>query len=660
MKRLIAVAILTLPWIVGSTPSGNTGPEHWAQQGVKVLRAGDGLIRRMSGPITPPSAEPPDLVARDFVSTYGRSLSGGSSFDLTPISSFRGPSGTQFSYAITLNGIPVYESGLMVHVTDGGDIDEVTVVPAAGIAARSRPVVDAAVAEDAPRRFLSSLYRISDVPVRSSLSYIEVDHRLRLCWQMQAQAREGAWSFLVSAEEPGMTYAVQRYALDELTGRGSVYQENPRRTKNPVTVDLPHLDSSKTLKGTWARTYNANGQETFTDGSQMARFTTAGNQNNVYAYSTSDRRFTEVMGYYHVTRMHDYLKDNQLTNAVNGMMPIVVNVQDSEDPSKGFDNAFFTRDWRFSSTGILVFGSGNELHNFAEDSDVLYHEYGHAVLDRIQRGLIQNFEHVYSGAIHEGTGDSIAAHLNGNSKLAEWALSYRGSGKFVGRNVDNTNMYPDDVRDPDFGQAEVHYTGQIVGGLFWSMRKALGPETAIKLYFGALNRLGPKADFFDLRDDLLLTEKALEKNVNLTMLNQLIAARGLDGDDPGNSKATAVIQSLQTRHFDWDTFEVGGRAESFAPGTWVALMATVNVTDASPGYNMIPVLKLIFPPDVGSGGYEAYYLINEEQPGRYEYPMGLLYSPDYAVPATLTWKVKTRLGDQSTYTAEKSDTFKIQ
>lgn len=658
MKRLLLGIIFLTPTLIGT--AGHAANDPWGREGVVAVRWQDGSLRKSFGPLSGPASASPVEVARRFVDSHRMSILGRDGFDLIQTSSSGGPSGTRVEFEIAYSNIPVYGGQVSVHVLRDGRIDLVEATPLSGLPATSTPRIGMAAASQAARRILEARYGSAAVPVAPGLVYHEVAGQLHLCWRVQLPSPAGAWEFLVSAEEPGITYAMKRMALDEKTGKGSVYLENPKITKQPQNVNLAHLDNSFTLKGSWARTYNANKQSDFTDSSQMGRYTTASSTNDNYVYSTKDKRFTEVMGYYHVTRMHDYLKDNKLTTAVNGQMPVVVNVQDNEDPTKGYDNAFFTRDYRFSSTGILVFGSGEELHNLAEDSDVIYHEYGHAVLDKIQRGLIQHYEHVFSGAIHEGTGDAVAAHLNGNSKLAEWALSYRGTGEFVGRNVDNTNRYPDDVQDPEFGQAESHHTGLIVGGLFWQIREALGADTAIKLYFDALNRLGPRANFFDLRDDLLLAEKALEGNTNLVTLTGILTARGLDGVDPGNKEATATLQKLQTRHFDWDTFEAGGLAESFTPGTWIALTATLNVKNASPGYYTIPALKIIFPADVGYGGYEAYYVVNEEQPDVEEYVVGLIYSPDYAVPATLTWKVKCRLGDQTKYTAEKKDTFKIQ
>jgi len=598
--------------------------------------------------------------ALEFIEKGAASLVGAPASDFHLAESVSGPSGTRVSFTRSVHGIPVLGADMAVHVRAGGDIDHVEVPHRIRVPRATAPSVSEVAASGCWKLLMQRRYGTSDLPSATSLAYDVDGTELRLCWMTVASSPEGAWLFLVSAEEPGITYLARRLALDGVTGTGQVYMENPKSSKSYAAVSLTDLDSSRTLRGLWAHTYNANGQLGFTDGSQMGRYSTAANQANRYVYTRTDRRFTEVMAYYHVTRLKNELKDKGLTSAVSGTMPVVVNVQDDQDPSKGYDNAFYTRDYRFSSTGILVFGSGEVYRNLAEDSDVIYHEYGHAVLDRIQRGLIMHWEHVYSGAIHEGVCDAVAAHMNGDSKIGEWGLSRRRGGAWEGRDIDNDHRYPDDVRDPDLGQAEVHYTGMILGGLYWDLRRQLGPDMAVTLWFDSLTRLGPRADFFDFRDALLEAELAIDHNENLEVVNAIITARGLAGEDPGNKSATVLIGKMQTRHFDWDAFKWGDVSETFEPGSWIALTASLNTKKASPGYFVIPRLKFVFPPDIGTGGYLAYYVVNEEFEGTGEYLVGLLYSPDYAAPAKLGWKLACRLGDQTKYSAEKMDEFRIQ
>ncbi|MEW6364116.1 MAG: M36 family metallopeptidase [Acidobacteriota bacterium] len=620
--------------------------------GVRARRDCDGKLWKLTGPITAPSKERPTEIAIRFLETYGAGLVPNGEIDISRVRASAGPSGARISAQVTFAGIPVFNAEVMVHVLNDGSIDGVEVPVLPRITRMVSSSLNAARAEQSALRLLGAIYGPCDFPTSSRLVYHAADESLRLCWQVQALSPAGTWLFLVSAEVPGMTYAVKRLAMDAITGKGKVYMENPIATKDPVKVDLTHLGRSHSLVGSCARTYNANGKEIFTDGFHMGRYTTAASAEDTYVYGASDMRFEEVMSYYHITRTHDYLVNNHLASGVPGTIPIIVNLRG--------DAGFYTRDPRFPSTGIIGLGAGHLFYNFSMDADVIVHEYGHAVLDYINPGFASHYEHVYSGAIHEATGDSLACQMSGNSKMGEYATRFRATGKWIGENIHNKRRYPDDVDDPERGEAEVHHTGLIACGMFWQMRKTLGPDKAIALYFDALHRLGPHANFFDLRDGLLLADKALYDGTDATTLGSIFADRGLQGQDPGNKSGKATILSMQTRHFDIQNWKVLDKAESFQPGSWIALMANVRITNSSPGYYVIPRINVLFPPDVGDSGYEWYGVTPTARSGEREYLQGVLCSPINATSATLKWTHTCRLGMQTKYTERKVDSFKIE
>jgi len=151
-----------------------------------------------------------------------------------------------------------------------------------------------------------------------------------------------------------------------------------------------------------------------------------------YSYtSINDNRLEEVMVYYHLNRMHDTLKSTFGFISLDNQMPMVVNAQDPDYPGRGYDNAFYSRDDNFSSTGYLLFGCGDVFNNLGLDADVITHEYGPAVLDQIQPELYEVIEHNYSGAIHASVGDTMASSFDGNGIIGEWGLTGKfGSGDY--------------------------------------------------------------------------------------------------------------------------------------------------------------------------------------------------------------------------------------
>ena len=46
----------------------------------------------------------------------------------------------------------------------------------------------------------------------------------------------------------------------------------------------------------------------------------------------------------------------------------------------------------------------------------------------------------------------------------------------------------------------MHYTGEILNGVYWDIKDAVGSDTAFQVFFSAINLLPNDANFFDMRD----------------------------------------------------------------------------------------------------------------------------------------------------------------
>jgi parallel beta-helix repeat protein len=194
--------------------------------------------------------------------------------------------------------------------------------------------------------------------------------------------------------------------------------------------------------------------------------------------------------FYHLNKIHNYFEDAPFNfNGMDYQMVSTVNYGNAD-----YCNAFYS-----PATGNTAFGRGDPTRNCGDlslDSDVIYHEYTHGVVD-----------HVYnlpyygqSGAISEALADYYACTINGNSK--------QGEGTFEGglRDLDNNKKYPDDW------VGEVHYDSVIISGAFWDIRKSLGKGYTDYLIFQAM-QLSPHAyDFEEFLENILLVD---DDNSNL-------------------------------------------------------------------------------------------------------------------------------------------------
>jgi hypothetical protein len=251
--------------------------------------------------------------------------------------------------------------------------------------------------------------------------------------------------------ELGHVWQIQNRAVHS-TGQAAVFLPNPVETLNDpnltdqqdsgtavpaaayFSVVLEDLDGSGTMTGTWATT-----------GPTPNRSFRA---NLDFSHNRQGRIFEEALSYYHVTTLQRRLQSLGL-NAHQFVQPINV-----YDLLFGFEYANASYN---PASGVISFGTRNV--DFAEDADVVIHEYGHAIHDDVQGGLSGGFGANDNGSMSEGYGDWIGAVHSDDAITGEWVGVGMGSGVGGGfpgvRRVDGMKHYPEDK------VGEVHDDGEI-------------------------------------------------------------------------------------------------------------------------------------------------------------------------------------------------------
>jgi len=241
------------------------------------------------------------------------------------------------------------------------------------------------------------------------------------------------------------------------TDVSGAYSANPTGT---VTV-------SSTIRGRFANVSRA-------DAPNASFSTSATNPATVdIAWGTAGvSHVAERDAYYHVNIAHAHIKalDPGLT-ALDYEMPVLVNFAAS-------CNSFW------NGTGITLFAAGGGCVNTATAPDVIYHEYGHAINDKIyeQDGIVNG---MMNGSLHEGMADVNAAFLEDDSVVGE---GFSGLGTFI-RDINDTNHWPED------NVGEPHANGLVVSGAFWNLRQAVGLAVAEPLSVKAKH--GHPDDLYD-------------------------------------------------------------------------------------------------------------------------------------------------------------------
>ena len=245
-----------------------------------------------------------------------------------------------------------------------------------------------------------------------------------------------------------------------------------------------------------------------------------------FGYLRDCDHFEAVNCYYHVTRSQQHIQSLGFVGAL-GIADYAIPV----DPhGMSFEpQAAYVTEVLGSGTGYLKFGDGGGLVDFAEDADVILHEYGHAIQDHQTLGTYLADPGGDDGygpetrAMGEGFADYWAASTFEEQNLAsgfdpllygEWALPVAGQ-----RRLDRNKLYPADMH-----ATSEHNNGEIYSQPLWEIRSLIGRTTADRLILLS-HWLLP------VSEDPLFTDGALA----------LLSADDLDNDNDAHDEIVAAF-----------------------------------------------------------------------------------------------------------------------
>jgi hypothetical protein len=193
-----------------------------------------------------------------------------------------------------------------------------------------------------------------------------------------------------------------------------------------------------------------------------------------------------------------------------------------------FDNAFFNPSGQ-GGDGVpaMVFGQGS-VNDFSYDGDVVYHEFGHAVMFQLAPELGFGGPDQYGvdstpHGLHEGYADLMTMFVTGDPEIAEYASI--NFGVEILRNIDN------DLTCPAGLVGAGHLDSEVMSGAIWAAREAL-PEAdrlifdeavfAAQRAFGASESFGSAAQLTVMEVEAALGPGAAET------VAAVFTARGFD------------------------------------------------------------------------------------------------------------------------------------
>jgi len=343
------------------------------------------------------------------------------------------------------------------------------------------PYLEAAAAEDLAQRTVHLLGEGRLWPARSELvAFVDRTGNAHLAWAVDASLATppSTWRVLVDAH----TGALLHTTPTSRNADANVYPANP--VNSEVTrVTLEGLTDTETLTGRHAEVWSCDDADV--DDSLFGLSTcyvlgrhAVQDDDGHYLFAPDpgslEDPFAEAHLYHHLDLVSEWFSSTYGFAHAEPMRGIV---------NFPMANAFFG-DFDGDGVADVAFGQAQNGVDFGYDADVIYHEYGHSVVDGTSTiGFLRADEYGLmwdGGGLNEGTADAFSMVLTGDALTGEYAGS--AFGDVAIRDLTEPRRCPDDL------YGESHYDGEIWGALTWQLMEdpLVGAELTGDLLYGAV------------------------------------------------------------------------------------------------------------------------------------------------------------------------------
>ncbi|HEX5707704.1 MAG TPA: M36 family metallopeptidase [Pyrinomonadaceae bacterium] len=544
--------------------------------------------------LSSPRFDTPDQIARGFLK--GRP----SLFSLseTAVNNLKlekedNDAGTTFlDYAQTHGGVKVFEGNVKVVVGRSGEVLNVregfllgglkvstrpTLSESEGIAKAfeyaGRPVMPY-FAETRPRPSKSETATFANPlapeleEVLSELNVVRVGERARLAWHVYAEVGPEEWYELLVDAHTGEL--LLRHNLYVFEAQGTVYTEAPDKGARTlvsfvgdttINTAAGWMGTSTVTTGNNVEAYldrDANNSPDTTSGNGLSNgHASAADQNFTFPFSTTVDPRTQQAAvvtnlFYYNNIMHDFsyrlgftetARNFQVNNFGRGGLGNDSVRAEAQDGS-GTNNANFATppDGSRPRMQQYLFTSPNPDRDSSVDGDVVFHEYGHGISNRLIGNGSTALSGTQSGAMGEGWSDYWAATINGDGAVGEYSTGNPNGIRRAPYSVPAATVH-DSYADVCAGGCQVHRDGEVWAATLWDLRTQLGAETTDRLVLNGMKFTPNRPSFLNARDGILQADQNLNGGANRCAIWTVFARHGMGVSAVGNDGTTHTAAS---------------------------------------------------------------------------------------------------------------------
>jgi hypothetical protein len=174
------------------------------------------------------------------------------------------------------------------------------------------------------------------------------------------------------------------------------------------------------------------------------------------------------------------------------------------------------------------------------DGDVVFHEYGHGISNRLIGNGSTALSGLQSGAMGEGWSDYWATTINGDGAVGEYVTNNPAGIRRAAYTVPAATVHDSYA---DFTGSSVHNDGEIWAATLWDLRTQLGAATTDLLVLNGMKFTPTRPSYLNARDGILQADQNLNASANRCAIWTVFARHGMGVSAVGNDGTTHTAAS---------------------------------------------------------------------------------------------------------------------
>jgi Zn-dependent metalloprotease len=541
-------------------------------------------------PLSEPRSDTPDNIARNFLkgqtSLFALSNSAVNNLKLIKEDNDRGT--TFLNYSQTVSGIKVFEGQVQVVVNKNGEVLSVregfivngqkgrltpTLTETQGIARafeHAGRTVAPSFVETQSRASKSEFSTFANPlgsnleDVLSELNVVRVGDVSRLAWHVYTDVGPNEWYEVLLDAQTGEL--LMRHNLYVEAAQGTVYTEDPDAGPRSLvsfvgntTINTANgwMGSATTTTGNNVEAYldtDANNAPDPNNGTNLSNgHATSPTQDFTFPFSTAVDPRTQQAAvvtnlFYYNNIMHDFsyglgfteTSGNFQTNNYGRGGTGNDSVQAEAQDGSGTNNANFATppEGQRPRMQQYLFTAPNPDRDSSVDSDVVFHEYGHGISNRLIGNGSTALSGTQSGAMGEGWSDYWACTLNNDGVMGEYVTQNTTAGIRRAAYTVPANTIHDSYADVGNQGFEVHNDGEVWASALWDLRTQLGKTISDSIVLNGMKFTPTRPSFLNARDGIIQADANLNGGANRCAIWAVFARHGMGVSAVGNDGTT--------------------------------------------------------------------------------------------------------------------------